>query len=207
VNRIVFEIGYFLGLAKISWHTDTPSTLLPRAREAGWLPDGARVLEVGCGLGTNTRWLAEHGFDVTGVDLSSVAVGRVRRDLARHGLKALVYQADFLAGIDEAPFDVIFDRATLHSFPAGSAERAVFTKRLSDLVRPGGSLLLAEVQRIPRLEARKVPPFPVELDDLRGLFGPSFDVTFVGLEHQRHRVLGELPFGQWRVQRLDAAAA
>lgn len=40
-----------------------------------WLPEGGRVLDLGCGTGIPyTRYLADHGFDTLGVDLSDIMV-------------------------------------------------------------------------------------------------------------------------------------
>lgn len=51
---------------------------LLRAMLAG-VPRGARVLEIGCGTGRFTRWLAESGNRVVGVDRSAVMLAEARR--------------------------------------------------------------------------------------------------------------------------------
>jgi methylase of polypeptide subunit release factors len=51
----------------------TSGTLTPQA-----LPPG-RAIDLGCGSGTNAIFLAEHGFDVTGVDFSAVALAKARK--------------------------------------------------------------------------------------------------------------------------------
>ncbi len=206
MHRLVFEIGYFIGLARVSWHNDTPSPLLERAFTSGWLKPGARVLEVGCGLGTNSEWLASRGLDVTAIDLSSVAVGRVRRQLERKGLHAKIYQADFLQGLQEEPFDAVFDRATLHAFPRGE-QRAAFARRLAEQVKPGGLLLLAEMRTVPKLAHRSTPPFGVDRADLDAHFGETFQITPMGEELQPHRVFGNLPFAQWSLRHVGAPMA
>jgi 2-polyprenyl-3-methyl-5-hydroxy-6-metoxy-1,4-benzoquinol methylase len=50
------------------------------AELAGLAP--RRVLDLGCGQGRNSIWLAEHGHRVTGVDVSDVAIAQAR-ELAR----------------------------------------------------------------------------------------------------------------------------
>jgi 2-polyprenyl-3-methyl-5-hydroxy-6-metoxy-1,4-benzoquinol methylase len=199
MKRFVFELGYLIGLARISWHSEAPSSLLPRAAQSGWLRPRDRVLEVGCGLGTNTAWLASHDCDVTAIDLSSVAVGRAKKRLAREGLSGNLYQADFLQGLSEPPFDVIFDRATLHSFPKGEL-RSQFAAKLRQHLHPGGLMLLSEMRPVPKLAGRKLPPFGVARGELDELFGSEFEIHAVGEEVQRHPVLGELPFAQWCVR-------
>ena len=56
------------------WDTGHPSTELQRViREEKIRP--CRAIELGCGTGNNAVWLAQQGFDVTAVDLSSLAAG------------------------------------------------------------------------------------------------------------------------------------
>lgn len=47
-------------------------------RWAGSLPPGCRVLDLACGSGRHTRWLAERGARVTGVDRDAVAIEPLR---------------------------------------------------------------------------------------------------------------------------------
>jgi SAM-dependent methyltransferase len=203
MKKIIFDVFYFTGLARIAWHHEDPSTALMAATDAGWLNTGHRVLEVGCGLGTNCEWLAARGFDVTGVDLSSTAIRKARRRLRKKSLNATLYQRDFLDGLEEEPFDVVVDRATLHSFPQGD-KRARFSANLAGMVRPGGSLLLIEFLR--GKERPGMPPFPIRREDLQELFGPRFQVTKIGEEVQVHVALGELVFGQWRLEKAARSA-
>jgi ADP-ribose pyrophosphatase YjhB (NUDIX family)/ubiquinone/menaquinone biosynthesis C-methylase UbiE len=60
------------------------------ARFAGRLGPGARVLDVGCGPGRDTAWLAEQGYNAAGVDLS---FGMLREGQAR-GVTVPLIQAD-----------------------------------------------------------------------------------------------------------------
>jgi SAM-dependent methyltransferase len=85
----------------------------PTALLAQWLPKlpRGRALDVACGTGRNALYLAAHGFSVTAVDISSVALDRGRRAAAEHGLTVEWLCAD----LDEDPagalpagaFDVI----------------------------------------------------------------------------------------------------
>lgn len=203
MKRFLFELFYFTGLARIAWHNEEPTSILPLALSSGWMKPGDRVLEVGCGLGTNTEWLARNGLDVTAIDLSRAAIWRVRRRLREKALTAKIYRADFLRGLDEQPFDVVLDRATLHSFPKGE-HRARFAAQLGGLVKSGGTALLVEMQ--PTSSApRNLPPYGMDQADLHAMFPPPFDIKAVGEEVQNHRVRGRLVFTQWRVHRALAS--
>ena len=65
-------------------------------RPNGWLPELAvdwepgAALEIGCGEGADVLWLAEHGWRVTGLDLSATAVGRLSREAERRGVASRV---------------------------------------------------------------------------------------------------------------------
>ena len=54
----------------LPWDTGTPDPLLVEMIESRAIAPG-RTLEVGCGTGTNAIFLAQHGFDVLGVDISA----------------------------------------------------------------------------------------------------------------------------------------
>ncbi|WP_319022020.1 class I SAM-dependent methyltransferase [Brevibacterium sp. FME17] len=47
-----------------------------------------RVLDVGCGEGADVIWLAEHGWEATGIDLSQTAVDRAAEAAAAKGVTA-----------------------------------------------------------------------------------------------------------------------
>ena len=52
----------------LPWDTGCPDTYLMRMI-ARWPVCRGTVLEIGCGTGTNSIWMARQGFDVIGLDL------------------------------------------------------------------------------------------------------------------------------------------
>lgn len=85
-----------------------------------------RVVDVGCGLGYVTRWLAAHqvlgpGVELVGVDLNSVLTGHAA-DLARaEGLDCRFVAGDaFAAGVavDDPARTIMISSGVLHHFPA-----------------------------------------------------------------------------------------
>src|ERR1017187_7366735 len=76
---------------------------------------GARVLEIGCGMGLHTQTMAAAGAEVTAIDLTSTAVEATFRRLALRGLRAHVLQCDaenlpFMAGA----FDFVWSWGVIH---------------------------------------------------------------------------------------------
>ncbi len=111
----------------LPWDTGTPDPLLVEAIESRLITPG-RTLEVGCGTGTNAIFLAQHGFDVLGIDISEVAVEKAR---ARAQGRCRFEVIDFLAAVPAGgPFQFVFDRGCFHVFD-GDDERARFAENVA----------------------------------------------------------------------------
>ena len=67
------------------WKTEQPQKELVEAIESDWFQKGQRVIDVGCGNGEVSRWLAEQGFPVLGIDYSAAAIDNCRRLSAGQG--------------------------------------------------------------------------------------------------------------------------
>jgi len=104
---------------------------------AARLPDGARVLELGCGNGVDSRLLAER-FRVTGVDVSGEQVARARVAVP----DATFLQADFTElELPAASFEAV---ASFYVFNHVPRERlAPLLERIREWLVPGGLLLTA----------------------------------------------------------------
>ncbi len=100
-DRIRWDQRYGDGAYETRTH---PSALL--AQWIDRLPRG-RALDVACGAGRNSLWLAKHGYSVTSVDISSVALDRLRR--AADGLAVATVEVDLDHGLPELQgrFDLI----------------------------------------------------------------------------------------------------
>ncbi len=69
-----------------------------------------RALDVACGEGRNTVWLARHGWHATGVDFSAAGVARARQLAAAGGVSDVTefVVADVVAGpLPAGPFDAV----------------------------------------------------------------------------------------------------
>ena len=68
-----------------------------------------RALDLGCGEGADTLWLAEHGWDVVGVDISDTALSRAADEAAARGLtdKVRFLQTNLSESFPDGTFDLI----------------------------------------------------------------------------------------------------
>jgi SAM-dependent methyltransferase len=120
----------------LPWDTGVPDPMLIQVVESGALPVG-RALDVGCGTGTNAIWLAQHGYEVQGVDVAPLAIEQARAKLPA-GLMCRFSVLDFLTGRPEGgPFELVFDRGCFHVFDE-PAERAKFAAQVAAVLVPGG---------------------------------------------------------------------
>ncbi len=110
--------------------------------ETTGLPPGT-ALDVGCGTGGDAVWLAEQGWQVTGVDLSRTALQRAAAAAAERGLdgRTTWQQADVTTW---APPARAFDLVTAAFLHPAAARRDDVVRRLAAGVAPGGTLLVVQ---------------------------------------------------------------
>lgn len=107
-------------------------------------PGARAALDLGCGEGADSLWLAGLGWQVVAVDWAGVALERARRaaDAAAADVRFVegdITDAAALAGLsDTGRFDLV-TLAFLHPEPA---DRARVYSHLPDLIAPGGHLLV-----------------------------------------------------------------
>src|SRR5215468_6513283 len=99
----------------LPWDTGRPSSELQRVLIQNTIQP-CRALELGCGTGTNSVWLAQQGFEVTGIDVAPLAVERAGQRAASAAVKVRFLVADVLDLPDlDGPFAFFFDRGCYHA--------------------------------------------------------------------------------------------
>ncbi|MGX1701677.1 FAD-dependent oxidoreductase [Microbacterium sp. NPDC055357] len=101
--------------------------------------DPGRALDLGCGEGADVIWLAEQGWDATGLDISSTAVARARAAADEAGVTARFEVADLSESVAEGSYDLV-TASFFHS--SVELDRTGALRRATDLIAPGGRLLI-----------------------------------------------------------------
>ena len=99
------------------------------------LRDGARVLDIGCGVGVPIAKTLSERFEVTGVDFSSEQVRRARENVPT----ATFHCCDVLDYAPEHPFDAAIAFYVLFHLPR--ADQLELIRRLGAWLKPGGLIL------------------------------------------------------------------
>ena len=132
------EIGTREFFARIEAHRYAKEWHIPEAADfAG--ARGLRVLEIGCGLGTDGVQFAKAGADYTGVDLTDAAIELARKRFELSGLRGelRVSDAENLDFADES-FDLVYSHGVLHHTP--DIARAV--SEIHRVLKPGGRAIV-----------------------------------------------------------------
>ncbi len=175
ISRAFFELHYLFGSPR--WDTGiSPPELIAHLER---FPAG-RAIDLGCGTGTNLITMASQGWDVTGIDVTYLAIRQAKRKAKAAGVSVHVQRGDVsrLEGIT-GPFDLALDIGCFHSLD--DDKRAEYQKSISRVVHPGGIFLL--YSWLINTEGR----IPAE-DEIMRTFSSGFDLatTQHGMDGSRH---------------------
>jgi methyl halide transferase len=155
----------------LPWDTGRSSSELQRVLGRNTIQPG-RALELGCGTGTNSVWLAQQGFEVTAVDVAPLAVEQAERRARAAGVKVHFVAADVLHLPDlNGPFAFFFDRGCYHAVRR-TAPQQYAPAVARQLAFGGRGLILAGNAREPHDPG---PPVVTE-EQIRDELGSAFRI-------------------------------
>ena len=150
-------------------YSGEPAPWLVEFAESSSFPQGARVIDFACGEGINAIYLARRGCDVTGIDISSEAIGRAG-ELARKAGVDIEYRVGDIVCCPEIPdgsFDVALACACFGRL-LEDEHRLGFLKESARVLNPGGTLFFNNGIALKEIEQS----FPDVYEKLRQ--GPDF---------------------------------
>lgn len=171
-HRIFFTWMYMRG--RTPWDTGvSPPELVLAVEGAGALPPG-NALDLGCGTGTNSLYLARHGWHVTGVDFAAPAIARAEQKAKAAG--PLSGSVRFIRGdvarLERmpigAPCSLILDLGCFHGLD--DEQRVNYAEGVAHFASAGALYLLYAFE--PRMMGLR--RMGVIQDDVERIFGNSF---------------------------------
>lgn len=178
-------------------HFRAPWDIGPRRELVDLVEDGqlqpGRAIDLGSGTGSNSIFLAQHGFDVTGVDYAPAAVEESRTKAEAAGVDVTFWVDDLteLRHVD-GTFDLLVDYGTLDDLV--SRDRDLYMENVLPLTRPGSRFLLYCFEWQPRWWERllfRVAFFgamAMEPGEIERRFGEHFEIE---------RIAREVDYSNW----------
>jgi 2-polyprenyl-3-methyl-5-hydroxy-6-metoxy-1,4-benzoquinol methylase len=154
----------------LPWHRDEPPQLLQAAVAAR--ARGGRALDLGCGSGVFSVYLALHGFEVTALDFIDRALQFARARTNDAGVTVRLIHADVLTWQSNGAFDLILDSGCLHSL--NPTDRPTYRRRLLEWLAPEGDYVLVHFEKRHVLDWRPMGPRRYRCAQLLREFSPNF---------------------------------
>lgn len=114
------------------------------------LQPGLKVLDIGCGTGSQLRYLSDRGYKIYGIDLSEPMLGLAKSKL---GKNALLSMGDAIRiPFPAQTFDLVISSLFIHQL--APALRSAMLVETSRVIKPGGQILLVDFRVLSRRSVR-----------------------------------------------------
>ncbi|RMF38187.1 MAG: class I SAM-dependent methyltransferase [Chloroflexi bacterium] len=182
MHPLIWELFYLLG--RPPWDTGITPPEVVEVVEGGQVPPG-RALDIGCGTGTNAIYLAQHGFQAVGVDVSRLAIRQARRKARQAGVAVTFHRGDILKlGTPQGPpiggpFGLALDIGCFHGLEP--SDRPAYATMLRRVLRTGGFYLLYAWG--PRTMRGR--PMGLTPEEMQRLLGEAFHALWIRAGEER----------------------
>ncbi|CAF2103012.1 unnamed protein product [Rotaria magnacalcarata] len=191
-QELFFRIS---GTGEGHWETERPQPVIVKLVQQGFFY--GKLLDIGCGIGDNTIYIAKHtsNVSITATDLVPKAIEVAREKAQKANVNILFEVVDMIADLSttnlkQNSYDVILDAAVFHVF--SNKDRLVYIKNLESLIKPNGlyiQLCFSEK------ETRQGGPPRVKKSDLYQLFSSKNGWTIESIEDAIYESTSAGPLG------------
>jgi SAM-dependent methyltransferase len=174
MNRFVYRLTYWLGMS--NWESDETPLEVQEAFQAVDIPPGA-ALDLGCGTGTNTIFMAKQGWQAFGLDFVPEAIKKARGKAQQAGVNGRArFQVADVTRLDEMDLPqsgFALDMGCFHGLSPDGQRR--YAEGLAKTMVPGGRYMLYT------LDPRKDTGFSfgMQPEAVEAIFAPWFDIVRV----------------------------
>lgn len=163
---------------ELPWAHQEPTLFL--AEVCRRRPPG-RVLDMGCGAGTDSLFLATMGWQVTALDFMPRALEYAQARAAQQGVTIHTVEADITDWQPPGRFDLVLDHGLLHNMDPvrHAAYRACLMQALAD---DGDFILLHWHPLVPGQANGRMGPRRVDRETLKAFFAPELQERYFACE-------------------------
>jgi len=155
----------------LPWFSATPYPWVSQAVKEKWWIRGSRILDIGCGAGTNSLYLAKAGFRVTGIDVAPGAIEAAQRRAQDAGLTVDFRVGDALdLPFAASHFGGAIDIGCFHTIPIEL--RPKYAKEIGRVVHARRAFALSWVAREHRAELG--PPHRPSVEEVASALEDEF---------------------------------
>lgn len=169
ISNVFFRLMYRRGITP--WDSGVSPPELVGVIEGTSRLAPSRALDLGCGTGTTSVYMASKGWQVTGVDFVPRPIRIARAKAASAGVSVAFLVGD-VTRLHELPidpaFDLLFDQGCFHSLP--DRARPAYVYEVSRMARSGATFLLYAFGRQPNVARRRFFPKGIAPDEVQALF-------------------------------------
>jgi SAM-dependent methyltransferase len=181
-KHTLFRVFYRIGFTPWDGHpiAQTLQDLVEGTNDTPPLPAGP-ALDLGCGTGDSSIYLARHGWNVTGVDFVPKALDRARAKAANLSINFVHADVTKLSqeGIG-ADFQLIVDNGCLHNM--SDDDRDAYVREVTAVAAPDARLLVVAFFPGGRFGVRGIEPAEMERR-----FTPAWTLLGAGQENELDR--------------------
>lgn len=139
------------------------------------------ALDIGCGAGTDSVYLAERGWDVTSLDFMPKALEFTQHRARDAGVDVTCVEADVTAWDPPRSYDLVLDHGLLHNMDP--VRHAAYRERVMKAIADDGDFVLLHWHPLyPGQPDGKVGPTRVDRVDIKAFFAPELQERFFAAE-------------------------
>lgn len=163
---------------ELPWAHDEPTLFLSEISQMGTL---GKALDIGCGAGTDSVYLAGQGWDVTSLDFMPKALEFTQQRVETAGFSVTPVEADITTWDPPHQYDLVLDHGLLHNMDP--VRYPAYRQRIMQTVADDGHFVLLHWHPLfPGQAQGGMGPTRTDRADIKAFFAPEFHERFFARE-------------------------
>lgn len=154
---------------ELHWYRTEASPILQQTVKA--FTGTKTALDVGCGTGPNSIFLAKQGFQVTGLDFVQTAIDIAKQKAVKENLPIKFSRADVLTWKTQERYGLILDSGCLHTM--NDEQRTDYKKQLLNWLAPNSVYVLYHFASENYPDIAHAGPTPKTREEIEKFLGPE----------------------------------